>query len=145
MERKYRPTFNRQRHRRHERNFIWKNEFSVLFCFFLNSHWRKTDFLSLWISLFIENIYATLPRTQRGQPIVLGGDPKGKHFLYCNGNSVIIRNIDVSVYVFIIFMHMTATWYPISSRRLHAKFRANNCCVHSSRIIYNEKKICVFF
>jgi len=39
-------------------------------------------------------IYATLPRTQRGTPIVLGGDPKGKNFLYCNGNSVIIRNID---------------------------------------------------
>lgn len=45
--------------------------------------------------LFLEYIYATLPRTQRGQPIVLGGDPKGKNFLYCNGNSVIIRNIDV--------------------------------------------------
>ncbi|XP_005187228.1 actin-interacting protein 1 [Musca domestica] len=39
-------------------------------------------------------IYATLPRTQRGQPIVLGSDPKGKNFLYTNGNSVIIRNID---------------------------------------------------
>lgn len=39
-------------------------------------------------------IYASLPRTQRGQPIVLGGDPKGKTFLYTNNNSVIIRNID---------------------------------------------------
>ncbi|KAK6639095.1 hypothetical protein RUM43_007365 [Polyplax serrata] len=39
-------------------------------------------------------IYSTLPRTQRGQPIVLGGDPKGKNFLYTNGNSVIIRNIE---------------------------------------------------
>uniref|UniRef100_A0A0V0G6W9 Actin-interacting protein 1 n=1 Tax=Triatoma dimidiata TaxID=72491 RepID=A0A0V0G6W9_TRIDM len=39
-------------------------------------------------------IYSTLPRTQRGTPIVLGGDPKGKNFLYTNGNSVIIRNID---------------------------------------------------
>jgi WD repeat-containing protein 1 (actin-interacting protein 1) len=27
---------------------------------------------------------------------VLGGDPKGKNFLYAHGNSVIIRNIDVS-------------------------------------------------
>ena len=27
---------------------------------------------------------------------MLGGDPKGKNFLYTNGNSVIIRNIDVS-------------------------------------------------
>jgi len=39
-------------------------------------------------------IFAALPRTQRGQPIVLGGDPKGKNFLYTNGNSVIIRNIE---------------------------------------------------
>jgi WD40 repeat protein len=39
-------------------------------------------------------IFATLPRTQRGQPLVLGGDPKGKNFLYTNGNSVIIRNIE---------------------------------------------------
>lgn len=39
-------------------------------------------------------IYASLPRTKRGEPIVLGSDPKGKNFLYCNGNSVIIRNID---------------------------------------------------
>ncbi|EDW19455.1 actin-interacting protein 1 [Drosophila mojavensis] len=41
-----------------------------------------------------KNIYASLPRTQRGQPIVLGSDPKGKNFLYTNGNSVIIRNIE---------------------------------------------------
>lgn len=39
-------------------------------------------------------IFATLPRTHRGQPVVLGGDPKGKNFLYTNGNSVIIRNIE---------------------------------------------------
>ncbi|KAK7603230.1 hypothetical protein V9T40_003229 [Parthenolecanium corni] len=39
-------------------------------------------------------IFATLPKTQRGQPIVLGSDPKGKNFLYTNGNSVIIRNIE---------------------------------------------------
>lgn len=35
-----------------------------------------------------------MPRTQRGMPLVLGGDPKGKNFLYTNGNSIIIRNID---------------------------------------------------
>ncbi|CAN7990105.1 unnamed protein product [Ixodes hexagonus] len=39
------------------------------------------------------NTFATLPRTQRGMPLVLGGDPKGKNFLYTNGNSVIIRDI----------------------------------------------------
>ncbi|EFA08118.1 actin-interacting protein 1 [Tribolium castaneum] len=45
------------------------------------------------MSFASKSIYATLPRTQRGQPLVLGGDPKGKNFLYTNGNSVIIRNI----------------------------------------------------
>ncbi|KAF7272745.1 hypothetical protein GWI33_014498 [Rhynchophorus ferrugineus] len=45
------------------------------------------------MSYACKNIYATLPKTQRGQPLVLGGDPKGKNFLYTNGNSVIIRNI----------------------------------------------------
>jgi len=38
--------------------------------------------------------FASLPRTQRGTPIVLGGDPKGKNFLYTNGNSVYIRDIN---------------------------------------------------
>lgn len=52
--------------------------------------------LTFRFAAFLEFIYASLPRTNRGQPIVLGGDPKGKNFLYCNGNSVIIRNIDAS-------------------------------------------------
>ena len=47
--------------------------------------------------LLAVNSYATLPRTTRGMPIVLGGDPKGKNFLYVNGNSVIIRDIAVSI------------------------------------------------
>ncbi|KOB78132.1 putative wd40 repeat stress protein/actin, partial [Operophtera brumata] len=38
--------------------------------------------------------FAALPRTARGTPLVLGGDPKGKNFLYTNGNSVIIRDIE---------------------------------------------------
>ncbi|XP_026332249.1 actin-interacting protein 1 [Hyposmocoma kahamanoa] len=38
--------------------------------------------------------WAALPRTQRGTPLVLGGDPKGRTFLYTNGNSVIIRDIE---------------------------------------------------
>uniref|UniRef100_V5GM49 Actin-interacting protein 1 n=1 Tax=Anoplophora glabripennis TaxID=217634 RepID=V5GM49_ANOGL len=46
------------------------------------------------MSYACKNIYATLPKTQRGQPLVLGGDPKGNNFLYTNGNSVIIRNIE---------------------------------------------------
>lgn len=43
---------------------------------------------------FTEYTLAALPRTQRGTPLVLGGDPKGKNFLYTNGNSVIIRDIE---------------------------------------------------
>ncbi|XP_063539484.1 actin-interacting protein 1 [Cydia strobilella] len=39
-------------------------------------------------------VFAALPRTQRGTPLVLGGDPKGKKILYTNGNSVIIRDIE---------------------------------------------------
>lgn len=54
------------------------------------------SFILYSFSYIIEYIFAALPRTQRGQPLVLGGDPKGKNFLYTNGNSVIIRNIDVS-------------------------------------------------
>jgi len=41
-----------------------------------------------------QSIFATLPRTQRGMPLVLGGDPKGKTFLYPNGNSIVIRDIE---------------------------------------------------
>ncbi|CAF1114952.1 unnamed protein product [Didymodactylos carnosus] len=44
--------------------------------------------------VFLVSVFASLPRTTRGQPIVLGSDPKGKTFLYTNGNSVFIRNID---------------------------------------------------
>ncbi|BFY98615.1 hypothetical protein BsWGS_01655 [Bradybaena similaris] len=36
---------------------------------------------------------ASLPRTTRGQAIVVNGDPKGENFLYCNGSSIFIRNI----------------------------------------------------
>lgn len=38
--------------------------------------------------------FASLPRTERGQPIVLGIDPKGENVVYCHGNSVVIRNLD---------------------------------------------------
>ena len=43
-----------------------------------------------------EGVYATLPFTERGMPIVINGDPKGNNFLYCNGNAVVIRDINVS-------------------------------------------------
>ncbi|KAI0228243.1 Actin-interacting protein 1 [Lamellibrachia satsuma] len=41
-----------------------------------------------------KGIFATLPRTTRGAAIVLSGDPKGKNFLYSNGNSIVIRDIE---------------------------------------------------
>ncbi len=43
-----------------------------------------------------ENIYATLPHTERARAMVLNGDPKGRNFLYCNGKHVIMRDINVS-------------------------------------------------
>ncbi|XP_045189751.1 WD repeat-containing protein 1-like [Mercenaria mercenaria] len=38
--------------------------------------------------------FASLPRTTRGKAIVLGGDPKGENFLYCNTNNVYIKDIN---------------------------------------------------
>ncbi|XP_076040118.1 actin-interacting protein 1 flr isoform X2 [Oratosquilla oratoria] len=38
--------------------------------------------------------WASLPRTQRGQPLVLGTDPKGRKLLYTINNSVIIRDME---------------------------------------------------
>ena len=49
----------------------------------------------LLIFHFLVKILAGLPRTERGKPISIHGDPKGKTFLYCNGNSIFIRNIEV--------------------------------------------------
>lgn len=39
-------------------------------------------------------IFSSLPKTTRGSPTVLKGDPKGKNFLYTNGTSVFIRDIE---------------------------------------------------
>ena len=44
---------------------------------------------------FSDKIFAALPKVERGVPVRLSGDPKGQNFLYCHGNSVYIRNIDV--------------------------------------------------
>ena len=46
-------------------------------------------------SLPAESVFAPLPRTQRGMPLVLHGDPNGKNILYAVGNGVIIRDIVV--------------------------------------------------
>ncbi|XP_055364847.1 WD repeat-containing protein 1 [Betta splendens] len=42
----------------------------------------------------LKQVFASLPQMERGVAKVLGGDPKGKNFLYTNGKSVIIRNIE---------------------------------------------------
>ncbi|XP_022254686.1 actin-interacting protein 1-like isoform X1 [Limulus polyphemus] len=55
------------------------------------------------------NIFATLPRTQRGMPLVLGGDPKGKNILYANGNSIIIRDIENPAVADVYTEHSTQT------------------------------------
>jgi len=46
------------------------------------------------MSLNLKNIYSSLPNTERGQPVKLGGDPKGKNFVYASGSSIIIRDIE---------------------------------------------------
>lgn len=47
-------------------------------------------------------IFASLPRTSRGFPTVIGSSPKGEKIVYCNGNSVYIVNVenitDVEIY-----------------------------------------------
>jgi len=42
----------------------------------------------------LKRVFAGLPKTERGKPIVIKGDPKGKSYTYVNGNSVFIRNIE---------------------------------------------------
>ncbi|XP_030620905.1 WD repeat-containing protein 1 isoform X2 [Chanos chanos] len=46
------------------------------------------------MSYELKHVFASLPQMERGVAKVLGGDPKGNNFLYTNGKSVIIRNID---------------------------------------------------
>lgn len=46
------------------------------------------------MSFSAKGVFASLPRVTRGAPTVLKGDPKGNNFLYTNGNSVFIRDIE---------------------------------------------------
>ncbi|XP_062875109.1 WD repeat-containing protein 1 [Trichomycterus rosablanca] len=46
------------------------------------------------MSYELKHVFASLPQMERGVAKVLGGDPKGNNFLYTNGKSVIIRNMD---------------------------------------------------
>lgn len=75
--------------------------------------------------------FACLPRTTRGTPLVLGGDPKGKNFLYPNGNSIIIRDIENPSLCDIYTEHATLTTvakyspsgFYIASADQHGKVR----------------------
>lgn len=40
-----------------------------------------------------KSIFATAAKTERARSVVLGGDPKGKYFLYTNGKNVIMREV----------------------------------------------------
>ncbi len=42
-----------------------------------------------------ENVYLPLPDVERGRGFVLNGDPKGRHFLYAHGKSIVVRDINV--------------------------------------------------
>uniref|UniRef100_A0A6I8PWJ9 WD repeat-containing protein 1 n=1 Tax=Xenopus tropicalis TaxID=8364 RepID=A0A6I8PWJ9_XENTR len=42
----------------------------------------------------LEKVFASLPQVERGVAKIITGDPKGNNFLYTNGKSVIIRNIE---------------------------------------------------
>ncbi|XP_038071398.1 WD repeat-containing protein 1-A-like [Patiria miniata] len=41
-----------------------------------------------------KSLFAAQPSTTRGSPFILGGDPKGKKFLYVNEKNVFIRDIE---------------------------------------------------
>uniref|UniRef100_A0A0K0FLN7 Actin-interacting protein 1 n=1 Tax=Strongyloides venezuelensis TaxID=75913 RepID=A0A0K0FLN7_STRVS len=41
-----------------------------------------------------EKVFASLPRTIRGLPLSLSSSPDGTKFIYCNGNSVFIREVE---------------------------------------------------
>jgi len=46
------------------------------------------------MSATLRNIYAAIPQTARAKSVLMGGDPKGKNFLYICENSIVIRNIE---------------------------------------------------
>ncbi|VDD95750.1 unnamed protein product [Enterobius vermicularis] len=45
------------------------------------------------MNCFLGAVYASLPRTTRGLPLVINASPDGTKIVYCNGNSVFIRDI----------------------------------------------------
>lgn len=45
------------------------------------------------MSFVRKNVYACLPQVERGTPVVLNGDPKGKNFIYAHGSSIVVRSL----------------------------------------------------
>lgn len=82
-----------------------------------------------------EKVFASLPQVERGVSKILGGDPKGDHFLYTNGKCVILRNIDVST---------PCPAGPASVLALLATFRVGNSCPSApsppSRLAWGERE-----
>eukprot|EP01113_Clastostelium_recurvatum_P019475 TRINITY_DN2296_c0_g1_i4.p1 TRINITY_DN2296_c0_g1~~TRINITY_DN2296_c0_g1_i4.p1 ORF type:complete len:628 (-),score=239.85 TRINITY_DN2296_c0_g1_i4:46-1854(-) len=61
------------------------------------------------MSATLINVYAPTPGTTRGRPTILGSDPKGKNFLYCTGNAVVIRDIANPLIADLYYEHTAAT------------------------------------
>ncbi|EPS58665.1 hypothetical protein M569_16148, partial [Genlisea aurea] len=57
--------------------------------------------------------YACAPATERGRGILISGDPKTNSVLYCNGRSVVIRNLDRPMEVQVYGDHA----YPVTVAR----------------------------
>jgi len=49
------------------------------------------------MSAALKNIYGSIPSTTRGKPVHVGGDPKGRNFLYTCGQAVFIRDLKDSL------------------------------------------------
>ena len=73
---------------------------------------------------------APLPPVERGKSMVLGGDPKGKNFLYCSGNSVVIRDIENPAIADIYTEHSTKviiTKYILTYKHFCTDYRCEIC------------------
>jgi WD40 repeat protein len=45
------------------------------------------------MSAKLKHIYAGVPSTTRGKPVLMGGDPKGEKIVYTSGNTVVMRSL----------------------------------------------------
>lgn len=54
-----------------------------------------------------EKTFATLPRTTRGMPVALTASPDGQTIVYTNGNSIIMRNVQVRICAVLMSLYST--------------------------------------